>query len=132
MVSPFAPGPGEAPGNTYYFNSFNFNDLASTLIFQATSLFPSTGDNRIAFISGPGSIVTSVQGQADLTLQIDTDFQFKHPSWIKAKTFNIANNKLLNFATDTSPAAGLYVNEVMDIQPIDIVSSAAAKMLLMT
>nr|WP_016926619.1 hypothetical protein [Rickettsia conorii] len=124
MVPPFAPGPGEAPGNTYYFNSFNFNDLASTLIFQATSLFPSTGDNRIAFISGPGSIVTSVQGQADLTLQIDTDFQFKHPS--------IANNKLLNFATDTSPAAGLYVNEVMDIQPIDIVSSSAAEMLLMT
>nr|WP_238375467.1 cell surface protein [Rickettsia massiliae] len=50
-VSPFAPGPGEAPGNTYYFNSFNFNDLASTLIFQATSLLPPTGDNRIAFIS---------------------------------------------------------------------------------
>ncbi|WP_227779939.1 hypothetical protein [Rickettsia sp. Tenjiku01] len=48
------------------------------------------------------------------------------------KTFNIANNKLLNFATDTSPAAGLYVNEVMDIQPIEIVSSSAAKMLLMT
>ncbi|WP_323811239.1 hypothetical protein [Rickettsia conorii] len=118
-VPPFAPGPGEAPGNTYYFNSFNFNDLASTLIFQATSLFPPTGDNRIAFISGPGSIVTSVQGQADLTLQIDTDFQFKHPSWVKAKTFNSANNQLLNFVTDTSPAAGLYVNEVMDIQPIE-------------
>ncbi|AFB21611.1 Cell surface antigen Sca9 [Rickettsia rickettsii str. Colombia] len=39
MVPPVAPGP--APGNTYYFNSFNFNDLASTLIFQATSTFSS-------------------------------------------------------------------------------------------
>nr|WP_306765232.1 hypothetical protein [Rickettsia amblyommatis] len=61
------------------------------MIFQATSLFPPTGDNRIAFISGPGSIVTSVQGQADLTLQIDTNFQFKHPSWIKAKATNPVN-----------------------------------------
>ncbi|MFV0251485.1 MAG: hypothetical protein AB8U53_04585 [Rickettsia aeschlimannii] len=63
---------------------------------------------------------------------IDTDFQFKHPTWIKAKTFNIANNQLLNFATNTSPAAGLYVNEVTDIQPMKIVSSSAGKMLLMT
>ena len=23
---PFAPGPGDAPGHTYYFNSFNFNN----------------------------------------------------------------------------------------------------------
>lgn len=84
------PAPGQAPGNTYYFNS-----KASTLIFDATSKFPATNDNRIAFIGGAGSIAASVQGQAALTLQLNTSFQFKHPSWIQAQAFNIEDNQLL-------------------------------------
>ena len=109
--------PNQAPGNTYYFRSFDFNSKASTLIFNATSSFPPTGDNRIAFISGPNSIVASVQNQENLTLQLKTSFQFKHPSWIQAQAFNIEDSQLLNFATNTSPAAGLYADEIMDIQP---------------
>ncbi|WP_232203649.1 hypothetical protein [Rickettsia helvetica] len=64
-------------------------------------------------------IVTSVQGQTNLTLQLKTSFQFKHPSWAEVKAFNIADTQLLNFATDTSPPALLYSDKVMDIQPVE-------------
>ncbi len=126
-VSPFAPnpGPGEAKGSTYYFNSFNFNNLASTLTINSTD---PAAEPIIYF--DEHTLTTTIQGQNNLTIAVATEFIVKDPAWTKVQAINIGNltNSRYNFATDISDLT-LYPGgspEVMDAQPIANINFSGA------